>query len=219
MKSILCYGDSNTFGARPVEFDLLEKSVVLAELRYPDDVRWTGVMQKELGEDYKVIEEGLCARTSTLDDPIEGLYKNGKSYLQPCLETHAPIDLVVLMLGTNDLKYKYNLSAFDIGLSITVLLDIISKSTVSREGKSPKILLVCPPPIGKLGYLKELFTGSVEKSKELVKYFEKAAKLFGCDFIDAGSIIKTSDLDGVHFDATEHERLGKSLAGKIIDIL
>lgn len=219
MKSILCYGDSNTFGAKAVEFDLLEESVVLADLRYPEDVRWTGILQKELGEDYRVIEEGLCARTSTLDDPIEGIYKNGKPYLQPCLETHAPVDLVVLMLGTNDLKYKYHLSAFDIGLSITVLLDIINKSTVSREGKNPQILLVCPPPIGKLSYLKELFEGSVEKSKELSKYFEKAARLFGCDFIDAGKIIKTSDLDGVHFDPQEHEKLGKALAVKIKEIL
>ena len=78
MKSILCYGDSNTFGAKAVEFDLLEEAVVFADLRYAEDVRWTGVLQKELGSEYRVIEEGLCARTTTLDDPIEGTYKNGK---------------------------------------------------------------------------------------------------------------------------------------------
>lgn len=219
MKSILCYGDSNTFGAKPVEFDILEQAVLLADLRYPKDIRWTGVLQKELGEGYNVIEEGLCARTSTIDDPIEGIYKNGKTYLQPCLETHAPVDLVVLMLGTNDLKFKYHLSAFDIGLSITVLLDIINKSTVSSVGKNPKILLVAPPPIGKLSYLKELFEGSVEKSKQIATYYQKAAKLFDCDFIDAGKVISTSDLDGVHFDADDHKKLGMAFAKKIKGIL
>jgi len=219
MKSVLCYGDSNTFGAKPVEFDILEEPVLLADLRYPEDVRWTGVLQKELGGDYKVIEEGLCARTTTLDDPIEGIHKNGKPYLQPCLETHSPVDLVILMLGTNDLKYKYHLSAFDIGLSITVLLDIITKSTVSKDGTAPKTLLLAPPPIGKLTYLKELFEDSVEKSKEIAVYFARAAKRFGCDFMDAGKIISTSELDGVHYSADSHKKLGEALAKKVKEMI
>jgi lysophospholipase L1-like esterase len=103
MKTIVCYGDSNTWGQ-----DGLTKT------RYPMDVRWTGVLRNELGADYWVIEEGLCGRTTVWDDPIEGEWKNGLRYLMPCLESQAPIDLVVLMLGTNDLKNRYAVSAFDI---------------------------------------------------------------------------------------------------------
>ena len=95
MKTILCYGDSNTYGLMPDSPD-----------RYPRDVRWTGILQKKLGEDYYVIEEGLSGRTTLWDDPIEE-HKNGKKYLLPCLETHKPLDLVVIMLGTNDLDHMF----------------------------------------------------------------------------------------------------------------
>ena len=102
VKKILCYGDSNTWGYNPH-----------TELRYPRAVRWTGVLQRGLGPAYHVIEEGLNGRTTVWDDPIEG-YKSGKEYLVPCLETHKPMDLVVIMLGTNDLKHRFSLTAFDI---------------------------------------------------------------------------------------------------------
>lgn len=101
MKSILCYGDSNTYGLMPDSPD-----------RYPRDVRWTGILQKKLGEDYYVIEEGLSGRTTLWDDPIEE-HKNGKKYLLPCLDSHKPVDLVILMLGTNDLKTRFSLTPFE----------------------------------------------------------------------------------------------------------
>ena len=104
MKTILCYGDSNTYGLKPD-----------SSQRYPRDVRWTGILQKKLGEDYYVIEEGLSGRTTLWDDPIEE-HKNGKTYLLPCLESHSPINLVVLMLGTNDLKTRFSLTPFDLSL-------------------------------------------------------------------------------------------------------
>ena len=109
MKSILCYGDSNTYGLMPDSPD-----------RYPRDVRWTGILQKKLGEDYYVIEEGLSGRTTLWDDPIEE-HKNGKKYLLPCLDSHKPVDLVILMLGTNDLKTRFSLTPFDIGASVEIL--------------------------------------------------------------------------------------------------
>ena len=103
MKSILCYGDSNTWGCKPIVLPGVVE-------RFDRDVRWTGILRQQLGDDYLVIEEGLNARTTVHDDPIDGAHKNGKPYLLPCLETHLPLDLVIIMLGTNDLKSRFSLS-------------------------------------------------------------------------------------------------------------
>ena len=114
MKTILCYGDSNTYGLKS---DLVS--------RYPRNVRWTGILQEKLGSEYYVIEEGLGGRTTVWDDPVED-YKNGKKYLLPCLDSHKPLDLVIIMLGTNDLKSRFSVTPFDIGASMENLV----KSTV-----------------------------------------------------------------------------------------
>ena len=116
LKEVLCYGDSNTWGYNPITKE-----------RYEKDERWTGVLQNALGNDYHVIEEGLNGRTTVWDDPIEG-FKNGKTYLIPCLETHKPLDLVIIMLGTNDLKKRFSLSAYDIAQGAGVLIDVVYKS-------------------------------------------------------------------------------------------
>ncbi len=112
MKTILCYGDSNTWGYDPVSED-----------RYPLAQRWVSVLARELGPEYQVIAEGLNGRTTVWPDPVEGEYKSGKSYLLPCLESHHPIDLVVLMLGTNDLKHRFGLSAWDIARAAGTLVE------------------------------------------------------------------------------------------------
>src|SRR3990172_7397939 len=118
MKAILCYGDSNTWGYDPTTQD-----------RFPRQVRWTGVLAQELGPEYYVIEEGLSGRTTVWDDPVEGLHKNGRTYLLPCLESHQPIDLILLMLGTNDLKMRFSVPAADIAASVGVLVDVIQNNT------------------------------------------------------------------------------------------
>ena len=114
MIRILCFGDSNTFGRKSVSFNPEETPIVFSQDRFQQNERWTGVMANKLGKDYYVIEEGLCGRTTVLDDPVGGEHRNGKKYLLPCLESHAPLDLVILMLGTNDLKVKFSMSAYDI---------------------------------------------------------------------------------------------------------
>jgi len=114
MKTILCYGDSNTWGYNPATGG-----------RFSRDKRWTRVLVQELVDGYYVIEEGLNGRTTALSDPIEGPHKNGKEYLVPCLESHQPLDLVTIMLGTNDLKKRFSLSAFDIANGAGVLVDIV----------------------------------------------------------------------------------------------
>jgi lysophospholipase L1-like esterase len=122
MTTILCYGDSNTWGYTPG-----------TGKRYERHERWTGVLQQSLGNSAIVIEEGLNGRTTVLDDPTKP-FRNGKDYLIPCLDSHAPLDLVILMLGTNDLKHRFGMSALDIGRNVATLLDMIRQSTCGFEG-------------------------------------------------------------------------------------
>jgi lysophospholipase L1-like esterase len=210
VKTILCYGDSNTYGTMPIDVDILEKAFIPINYRFPKKVRWTGVLQSELGTEYEVIEEGLNSRTTVWDDPVDGIHKNGLKYLLPCLESHAPIDLVVLMLGTNDLKARFSLSAYDIAASIGVLVNTIQKSGSGPEGKAPEILILSPAHIGMLTNFVDLFDKkSVEESNKLADNYRKIANLFNCKFMDASKHIKTSEIDGVHFNAKDLENFGR----------
>ncbi len=149
MKVILCYGDSNTWGYDPVTQD-----------RFPVEERWPGVLAQELGAGYRVVEEGLGGRTTVWDDPIEG-YKNGREYLIPCLETHKPIDLITILLGTNDLKKRFSVSAYDVAASAGVLIDVVQKSAAGIGGRAPEILLMAPPPFARLSEFAEMFEGGL----------------------------------------------------------
>ncbi|RME79682.1 MAG: hydrolase [Chloroflexi bacterium] len=207
MKTILCYGDSNTWGYDPVMGD-----------RFPPHVRWTGVLQQLLGETYRVIEEGLNGRTTVWDDPIEG-YKSGKTYLIPCLESHRPLDLVIIMLGTNDLKARFSLTAYDIARGAGVLVDIVNKSGAGPHGQPPQTLLLAPPPVAHLSDFEEMFAGAAEKSRRLARHYRQVAAEYGCHFFDTGQVIVSSDLDGIHLEAGEHRKLAEALAGQVRKIL
>jgi lysophospholipase L1-like esterase len=207
MKRILCFGDSNTWGYDPAAKD-----------RFDKDVRWTGVFSSSLGSGYEVIEEGLNGRTTVWEDPIEG-YKNGYSYLIPCLETHRPLDLVIIMLGTNDLKKRFNVSAFDIAQSVGVLVNVVLHSAAGRNGSAPQVLLIAPPSVATLTGFAEMFEGAEPKSLKLGAYYHQVALELGCAFLYAGEIIRSSEVDGIHFDAEEHAKLGKAIAAAAQDLL
>jgi lysophospholipase L1-like esterase len=208
MTTVLCYGDSNTFGTPPV--------LAGDELRrFAPDERWPGILRRKLGSGWSVIEEGLPGRTTVHDDPIEGAHKNGLSYLLPCLESHRPIDLVALMLGTNDLKARFSLPAEDIAEGIGVLLDAIAKSFAGPVGTAPRVLLIAPPPLARLELLAGMFTGGSDKSRRLGSLYAAVAARFRSAFLDAGSIIGSSDIDGTHFEASEHATLGTAVAAVI----
>jgi lysophospholipase L1-like esterase len=207
MKTVLCYGDSNTWGYDPATGE-----------RFSRDERWAGVLRQELGDGYLVIEEGLNGRTTVWDDPIEG-YKNGKEYLIPCLETHRPLDLVVIMLGTNDLKMRFSLSAYDIANGAGVLVDVVHKSAAGPAGGSPKVLLMAPPPVAKLTEFAEMFEGAQARSKRFAEHYRRVAGEYGCEFFDTGQVIASSDLDGIHFDLSEHRKLGQAVADQVRRIL
>lgn len=200
MKTVLCFGDSNTWGYDPATAD-----------RFPKDKRWTGILGKELGDEYEVIEEGLNGRTTVWDDPIEG-DKNGKKQLPACLESHKPLDLVIIMLGTNDLKKRFSVPSFDIANSAGVLVDIVQKSMAGHKNTSPKALLMAPPPTAILTDFAEMFEGAKAKSNKFAEHYRRVAQEHGCEFLDTSKIIVSSDLDGIHFEKDEHEKLGKAVA-------
>jgi lysophospholipase L1-like esterase len=200
MYNILCYGDSNTFGYIPGS----------GGQRYDRDVRWTGRLQHLLGDRYYVIEEGLGGRTTVWDDPIEE-HKNGKTYLLPCLQSHQPLDMVVLMLGTNDSKTRFSLPACDIAGGLENLVVSILGSQAGRNGKAPDILLVCPIRIGKLTDWTDMLDGAVDKMAKLPAECAKIAVSYGIDFLDAGSVASPNDLDGVHMDEHGHEKLARRI--------
>ncbi|MEI8132220.1 MAG: SGNH/GDSL hydrolase family protein [Leptolinea sp.] len=207
LKHVLCYGDSNTWGSIPGSKD-----------RYPREVRWTGYLQKLLGEMYYVIEEGCNGRTTVWDDPVEG-DKNGKTYLMPCLWSHRPVDLVVLMLGSNDLKIRYSVPASDIARSIGILAKIILKSEAGPQAGAPKLLIVAPPKLAKLTEYADMFEGGTEKSNKLGEKYEKIAKDLNVPFFDANTAVISSDKDGIHWEAVEHAKFARALAEIILGIV
>ncbi len=201
MKTILCYGDSNTWGQNPEN-----------GLRYARDQRWPGVLRQSLGLGYDVVEEGLAGRTTVFNDPLEP-NKSGKEYLPPCLRSHSPVDLVILMLGTNDIQSRYNVSALEISLGMGVLIEIIQQSAAGPGNTAPEILLLAPPPIGSVPEeWAESFIGAESKSKQVATYYQRIADEYQCEFLDTSQYVTSSETDGIHWDAGEHEKLAKALA-------
>ena len=207
MKTVVCYGDSNTWGYDPA-----------TRGRFPYDVRWPGVLRQELGDGYLVIEEGLNGRTTVWDDPL-GEHKNGKRYLIPCLESHAPLDLVVIMLGVNDLKRRFAVSAFDIAEGAGILARMALQSGTGPDGRPPAVLLLAPPPVGKLSEFAQLFEDAEAKSRRLGENYRTVAGWYGCAVLDTAEVITSSDSDGIHFEASEHQKLGRAVAARVRSIL
>jgi lysophospholipase L1-like esterase len=198
---ILCYGDSNTRGSAP------------GHSRYPVNIRWTGVLQELLGSGYEVIEEGLGGRTTRFDDPKrEG--RNGKVHLLPCLESHNPLDWVILSLGTNDFKDRFSQSPQDIAESMRSLISIVKERSFNSQGMPSSILLLAPP-IPDETVVEEQFRSFVPKSKELGKEYEKVAGEEGCAFIDLAQHIQPSNKDGLHFEPEGHRKIGELVAQSI----
>lgn len=213
MSTILCYGDSNTWGAIP------QPKRGTGGGRFAADVRWAGVMRAALGAGHTVIEEGLNGRTTCIDDPVEGHYKNGAAHLVVALESHQPIDLVIIMLGTNDLKTRFSMQPIDIGFGMGRLAEIALKSPFGPNGTPPQVLLVSPAPLAKLSWFASMFEGGSEKSRHIAAEIQVNARERGAAFFDAGSVIRSSDNDGIHLDADAHAILGKALAGEARRIL
>ena len=216
MKTVLCYGDSNTWGSA---------TVARPDGRYGYDERWPGVLSHRLGSGWLVIEEGLPGRTTVSDDPVEGTDRNGRSYLTPCLQSHRPLDLVVIMLGTNDLKIRFNKPAAEIAAGVGALVDDVRTAgvgpgeSVGRDGAVPEILVIAPPPTREnLKDRADMFQDAPAKSKRLAETYGRMAAEKKVHFLDAGSVIESSEVDGFHLDPEAHQALGQAVADKIVEI-
>lgn len=167
-----------------------------------------------MGEGYFVVDEGLNGRTTVWDDPTQ-LFpekRNGLKYLIPCLESHMPLDLVIIMLGTNDLKHRFSVSPVEVAKSIKALVEAVQKSGAGPGGDPPKVLVMAPPKIEWPIEFGEELEGAEEKSKKLSHYYRLIAEEMGCEFLDASEIVSPSKVDGVHLELSEHKKLGEALA-------
>lgn len=212
MRTIVCFGDSNTHG-------------YCGETggRFAPGVRWTGVLQSLLGEEYAVKEEGLGGRTTVFNDPIfEGM--SGVEFITVAAMTHEPVDLLIVMLGTNDTKERFGAGPGAIAKGMERLLTKAIDTKMAFADGKPNILCICPPPIargneavfddGEMGH------GVAEKSEKLAKYYEESAKLLGCHFLDAGSIpgMEMNKVDHMHLTEKGHRLLAEAVAQKIAEI-
>ena len=207
MINILCFGDSNTHGTQPMA-SIDDRS------RWSAGERWPGVVQAALGPGYHIIEEGLPGRTTVFDDPLEGAHKNGRRYLAACLESHWPLDIVVLMLGVNDLKARFGLTPFDIAMGMGALAADV-KSVTGASGKAADVLILAAPPIRTTGWTALMFAGGEAKSRMLAPLCKEQAARQGAGFLDLGTVASVSLLDGIHFDAANHRAIGAAVASFI----
>ena len=212
MRTVLAYGDSNTHGTAPMA-GAEDKG------RFGPDVRWTGHARGLLPGGTVLIEEGHPGRTTLHDDPIEGAHRNGLTILPAILESHRPIDLVILMLGTNDMKARFSVTAEDVAASLDRLIRAIRAAEAGPDRGAPGILLVCPPPVLETGCLEGMFRGGAAKSAALAPLAERVAVAHSARFLDAGAHIAVSPVDGVHFDADAHATLGRAIGRIVADML
>ncbi len=214
-RSIMCFGDSLTWGWIPV-------AESAPTYRYPFEQRWTGAMLSELGDGYRVIEEGLSARTTSLDDPNDPRL-NGSAYLPTALASHLPLDLVIVLLGTYKTKSYFHRTPYEIanGMGKLVGQILTSAGGVGTPYPAPKALIVAPPPLAPMPdpWFEGMFGGGYEKSKELAKHYKALAAFMKVDFLDAGQFVTTDGVDGIHFSAETNVKLGQAIAAKVREIL
>ncbi len=214
-KRILVFGDSLTWGWVPTE-------PIVPTTRHALEDRWTSVMSDALGDEYRVLVDGLSGRTTNIDDPNDPKL-NGADYLPSLLAANEPLDLVVILLGTNDTKTYLDRTPFEIGLGAGELINQVQKSPGWdwTEYPPPQVLLISPPPLGaKIDPLAaEIFVGGLEKSQQLPAIYAAIADAAGEYFFDAGSVVSTDGVDGIHFTAETNRMLGQALAEEVIAVL
>ena len=210
-KRILCFGDSNTWGYIPTGG------------RYDEHTRWPMHLGELLGKEWAVIEEGFNGRTCVYDDPVEGGYKSGVNYLPPCLMSHNPLDIVAIMLGTNDTKCRFGLTPMTIGQSMMQLVRACKLYGMDANGDAPHIIIVAPPPIldnlMQTRHAECFGEQAMAVSKGLGQELLRVSKLLRVDFFDTAPYAEVSRLDAVHMTANGHIRLGEAMAQTVKTLL
>lgn len=215
MKRILCYGDSNTWGHNPEPEG--------NHFRYGDGERWTGVLQEILGNDAKIIEEGLCGRTIMYDDPVTP-DRNGRTFLNCCLQSQQPLDLVIFMLGTNDIRHIFTPSVKEIAMGMQNLVKMVRNPETWWVGKVPHVLVIVPAPvrdeISQSEFYEMYDEESVKKSRQLADAYRKVFEgMEGVSLLDAGEIAEISVKDCIHLSKQGHRDLGEAVAEKVRKLL
>lgn len=210
MKTILCFGDSLTWGYDPH-----------GPGRHALEDRWPSVLGRELSGKAQVIAEGLNGRTTAFDDFTAGVDRNGARLLPSILSTHAPLDLVIIMLGTNDMKRFLCGHAIGAAKGMRRLVEIVQTHVYPLEQEAPKVLILSPPHAVATpdGDFQQVFDGAVEESAKLARLYREVAEVSGTGFFDAASVAKASPIDGVHLDAANTRSIGEALAGPVKEIL
>lgn len=211
MRTILCFGDSNTWGFDP-----------LTGTRFPREVRWTGRLQALLGGEFWVVEEGLNARTACFDDPIfPG--RNGLANVELCLLSAMPIDLVVVMLGTNDAKRHLAGTPHAVARGIELIVERVRAGDYGPAGRPPRILIVSPVRIGR--NVAQRWTGSefdlagADLVDELAQHLRRLADRQGCHFLDAAEVSEADPSDAIHLNGENHQKLAAAVHEAISAIL
>lgn len=208
MKTVVCFGDTNTWG-----YDNRNGN------RLPYDQRWTGLLAKELGPEFRIIEEGLPGR-ATVEDPVEA-GKNAKTHIGPCLESHEPIDVFVMMLGQPDLKKRFSLTAYDIAMGIENLAKTVLSSHAGINKAAPKLLIMSPVQVGTVkGSIMERWFSpedTQERSAALPALYREIADTYGAAFLEASSVAKTAP-DAIHIDNDSHLSMAIAVAAQVLNL-
>lgn len=217
MKNILCFGDSNTWGYDVTLYDAKTDSAQ----RMPYDLRWTGRVQNMLGPEYRIIEDALNARTCMREDPYFP-HRHGLSSLETALDAQAPLDLVVLQIGCNELKHMFNLTAGMISFGMEKMVTAIEQSYYRYP--VPKILLIAPAPVHpgiyNMIYGFSFGPDAYKKSMEFGELYKDVAERHGCEFINCADLnFELNTLDGLHYSRADHEKLANAVAPKIKEML
>ena len=205
---ILCYGDSVSWGIIPG-----------TRGRHAYESRWPGMLQGLLGPNVRVIEECLNGRTTAWNDPFRP-NRSGQDLLLPLIQSHSPLDLVIVFLGTNDLQAVYGVGAYESSLGAAALVDAIQSSRPEPMGRAAKVLLVSPPRIVRpCGTMEQKFRGAEVKSKEFSTWYRLTATNKQCGFFDSADAIQPSTVDGVHLDELQHRQFAVAIHPVVLSML
>ncbi|MDR7126183.1 SGNH/GDSL hydrolase family protein [Pseudotabrizicola sp. 4114] len=208
MPFLMTFGDSNTHGTPPI--------VTRGEYhRFGPGVRWPHVCWRALGVGWELAEEGLPGRTAQFPDPVMGAHMNGQDGLKIALQSHGPVDVLTLMLGTNDVKARFSATPEAVTAGVAGLVDIALSLEMQARHGGFQVLLICPPPVAEVGPIAGEFLGATARSQGLAARYRDLAEARGIGFLDAGEIIAVSPQDGIHFEPEAHTTLGLAVAEAI----
>lgn len=210
MSVLMCFGDSNTWGTRP----MADPADVR---RYAPTQRWPGVLKAGLGPEWQLIEEGLPGRTLNRDDPVEGEDRNGLRLLRALLESHRPLDRLIVMLGTNDCKARFAATPAQIAAGLHAVIDIVTASALPGL-PAPRLLLVSPPSLRERGWLAPMFSGGESLAKTMAPCYAAVAAQRGVEAFDAGSVATVDLMDGIHLDDAAHLAIGEALRDWVLGL-